>query len=52
VQDVGLAGAGLGPEVAEMLARGALRELVHQVRHFGIRAYLEGVEALRRFGRA
>jgi hypothetical protein len=35
-----------------MLTRGALRELVHQVRHFGIRSYLEGVEALRRLGGA
>jgi hypothetical protein len=35
-----------------MLARGALRELVHQVRHFGIRSYLEGVEALCRVGSA
>jgi hypothetical protein len=33
-----------------MLARGALRELVHQVRHLGIFAYLEGVEAVRRLG--
>jgi hypothetical protein len=33
-----------------MLARSTLRELVHQVRQFGILAHLEGVEAVRRFG--
>jgi hypothetical protein len=33
-----------------MLARCALGELVHQVRHFGIFPYLEGVEAVRRLG--
>jgi hypothetical protein len=33
-----------------MLARCTLRELVHQVRQFGIFPDLEGIEAVRRLG--
>jgi hypothetical protein len=50
LQQVGLAGAGIAPQVGEMLARCTLRELVHQVRQFGIFPDLEGIEAVRRLG--
>ena len=50
LQQMGLAGAGIAPQIGEMLTRCALRELVHQVRQFGIFPDLEGIEAVRRLG--
>jgi hypothetical protein len=50
LQQVRLAGAGITPQIGEMLARGALRKLVHQVRQLGIGPHLERIEAARRLG--